>query len=146
MKSTVSGTNRFVCRNRPTPSQNDGDAGTGIIATEKSQTDETFSDDLLCRRCGFPITSEPNRIAVNGAHYHTFANPHGIVYEIACFRSAAGCTAAGRPTSEFSWFPPRWWQVAVCGSCMTHMGWRFSSPDHDVFFGLIIDRLIKSDF
>lgn len=145
MKSTVSGTNRFVCRRRPTPSQNDGGAGTGTAAAEKSQTDETGRDDLLCRQCGFPITSESNRIAVSGAHYHTFTNPHGIVYEIGCFQKAAGCAVAGRPTSEFTWFPPHGWQVAVCGSCLTHMGWRFSSPDHAVFFGLILDHLVRSD-
>jgi hypothetical protein len=30
------------------------------------------------------ITSPAERIVVQGSHQHTFANPHGIIYEIGC--------------------------------------------------------------
>lgn len=125
------------------PYQNSGQAGT----TEKPQ-DREASDDtnaLICRQCGFTITHASEKIAVSGAHYHTFANPHGIVFEIGCFQTARGCGAAGAPTDEFSWFKGYFWQVALCGSCLIHMGWRFSAADRPGFYGLILDRLLESE-
>ena len=114
---------------------------------EEPETEETDPEDdrLLCRNCMTVITAESRRIAVDGAHCHTFANPHGIVFEIGCFQFAPGCAVAGPPTDEFSWFPPHFWQVAVCGSCLSHLGWRFSSTQGTGFFGLILDRLVKPE-
>ncbi len=119
-------------------------APASVEETEYSDEDPG-RNDLLCRQCLLPITSESSGIAVNGAHCHTFANPHGIVFEIGTFKVAPGCAAAGRPSSEFSWFPPHSWQVALCSACLTHVGWRFLSPEGGVFFGLILDRLIRSE-
>jgi len=89
---------------------------------------------ILCRQCSQAITRSTERISKQGAHQHTFANPHGIVYEIGCFRSAIGCGHSGPATDEFSWFPGYEWRVAVCRSCLTHLGWVFAagivkSPD-----------------
>ncbi len=81
------------------------------------------------------------RLAVAGSHQHVFANPHGHVFEIGCFTAAPGCAAVGLPTSDFSWFPGMIWQVAVCGACGRHLGWRYVQGDGGVFFGLILDRL-----
>ena len=96
---------------------------------------------ILCRQCSQAITRPTDRISKQGAHQHTFANPHGIVYEIGCFRSATGCGYTGPATDEFSWFPGYEWRVAVCRSCLTHLGWVFAAADRDRFFGLILDRL-----
>ncbi len=110
------------------------------VETEYKEED-TESGQIVCRQCGFAITNDSSRIAVSGTHHHTFANPHGIVYEIGCFGAAPGCAVMGRPTNEFTWFPPHSWQVAICGSCLSHMGWRFIQAGGSVFFGLILDRL-----
>ena len=99
---------------------------------------------LLCRHCMYSITTPDERITVNGSHNHTFANPYGIIFEIGCFRKAEGCGLTGAPSDEFTWFRGFFWQIAVCQSCLTHLGWWFSSPEKAGFFGLISDRLIES--
>lgn len=43
---------------------------------EKEDSGEEF---ILCRQCLQIITSTAERIEVEGSHYHTFANPHGII-------------------------------------------------------------------
>jgi hypothetical protein len=112
----------------------------------KSQHQKAGRDDpaLLCRQCLSFITRPGYRIVINGTHHHTFANPYGIVFEIGCFKEAGGCAAAGAPSSEFTWFPGFKWQIALCASCMTHLGWRFVSAGSGIFYGLILDQLIES--
>ncbi len=100
---------------------------------------------LLCRQCLQVITQESEQIEMAGAHRHTFANPHGIVFEIGCFRTAAGCGFTGPPTDEFTWFKGFVWRVAFCSACQTHLGWLFTSSGNKQFLGLILDRLIESE-
>ncbi|MDY6823922.1 MAG: cereblon family protein [Thermodesulfobacteriota bacterium] len=98
---------------------------------------------LLCRQCRQPITTPEHRIVVNNYHCHTFANPGGIVFDVGCFQRAPGCGHTGAPTDEFTWFPGYKWQIAVCGGCLLHMGWRFTSPAGE-FHALILDNLVPS--
>ncbi|MGD2269364.1 MAG: cereblon family protein [Desulfobacterales bacterium] len=114
----------------------------------EDETEEKAADDdryILCRQCGQVITHRAERIEMAGSHRHTFANPHGIVYEIGCFRSARGCGYTGPTTDEFSWFKGFYWRIAVCRSCLTHLGWLFTSTGNVQFNGLILDRLIESE-
>ena len=113
---------------------------------KNTQTQETTDRGkfLICRQCLHMITHRSQQIIVDGAHKHTFANPHGIVFEIGCFKSAIGCGYVGQPSGEFSWFSGFMWQVAVCGSCLTHVGWLFTSSSFESFIGLILDRLAES--
>jgi hypothetical protein len=99
---------------------------------------------LVCRECGRHITDESRRVAVNGKHRHTFANPHGHVYDIGCFESAVGCIGVGPSSNEFAWFKGYSWQIVVCAGCMTHLGWFFLSSGEHHFFGLIVDRIVSS--
>ncbi len=111
---------------------------------EKAPEDQPVDEDeelILCAHCGRPITRPIDRIEMAGAHKHTFANPHGIVFEIGCFRSAFGCAHSGPTTDEFTWFAGYHWKVAVCGGCGSHLGWLFLSTGSDRFHGLILDRL-----
>ncbi|CAB5160738.1 hypothetical protein D3OALGB2SA_5411 [Olavius algarvensis associated proteobacterium Delta 3] len=98
---------------------------------------------ILCRQCRQPVTRPDDRISVQGSHTHTFANPHGIVFEITCFRSVTGCGYAGPATDEFSWFGGYRWRIIICATCLTHLGWLFTSAGQDSFAGLILDRLIQ---
>lgn len=109
---------------------------------EKTSDDEEY---ILCRQCLHVITSSADRIAVQGSHQHTFANPHGIVFEIGCFQSAIGCGYAGPASNEFTWFTGFNWRVAVCVSCLTHLGWLFISTGYESFHGLILDRLVTQN-
>jgi hypothetical protein len=99
---------------------------------------------LVCRQCGRHITDERKRVAVDGKHRHTFANPHGHVYDIGCFASAAGCLGVGPSSNEFAWFKGYSWQIVICAGCMTHLGWFFLSSGKHHFFGLIVDRIVSS--
>jgi hypothetical protein len=119
--------------------QRSPEAGTAA-AEEESPEEEAY---ILCRDCLHPITRPAERISVDGQHRHTFANPHGIVFEIGCFRSAQGCGTVGPGSDEFTWFAGHHWRVCVCVTCLVHLGWRFDSPNGNTFFGLILDRLIE---
>jgi hypothetical protein len=115
----------------------------GAVAEDVKAQDADPGQAIRCRRCLKTITLPPERISVQGAHRHTFANPQGLVFEIGCFRSAAGCAGAGRTTDEFSWFPGFKWQIALCAGCLAHLGWRYVSPGGESFHGLILDRLME---
>jgi len=126
------------------PSEKYGSKKPGQIVEDKTKEKEPDTGKyILCRQCLQVITSPAERIEMQGAHQHTFANPHGSVYQIGCFRSAAGCGYAGQPSDEFTWFKGYSWRIAVCGSCLFHLGWLFISPGSDSFNGLILDHLIQ---
>ena len=112
---------------------------------EKEAEDQSPEEEeyILCRQCHQAITKPVDRIAMQGSHRHTFANPHGIVFEIGCFRSVKGCGYAGAASDDFSWFAGYSWRVCFCSMCLTHLGWMFSLKGGDSFHGLILDRLIE---
>jgi hypothetical protein len=96
---------------------------------------------IICRQCGQRLTRPNERIAVNGSHTHTFANPSGLVFEIGCFNMARGCLFIGPSSMEFQWFTGYSWQIAICSACQTHLGWLFLGQHSHQFFGFILDRL-----
>ncbi len=140
----------MVCDGTPadwllrTPAHRPGD-GTDTTIVEKEHEAQSPAEEayILCRQCRQAITRPAERIDVQGAHRHTFANPHGLVFEIGCFKNAVGCGYAGAATDEFTWFAGYRWRVCFCATCLTHLGWIFSSPGGSAFHGLILDRLIE---
>lgn len=102
---------------------------------------------LICAVCGERITSIRERVEMNGTHAHTFTNPHGLTFDIGCFRSAPGCKPVGEATEAWTWFRGYAWRVAVCGGCGAHLGWGYEPADPGTrgFFGLILDRLSQPD-
>jgi hypothetical protein len=126
------------------PSEKKGQDSTPVIEEEEAEEQEPEEEEyILCRQCQQAITRPADRITVDGSHLHTFANPHGIVFEIGCFKTVRGCGYAGPLTDEFSWFSGYSWRVSYCSMCLTHLGWMFVSGGGDVFHGLILDRLIQ---
>jgi len=115
-----------------------------LTDAESKEKEDSSEDFILCRQCLQIITSKAERIEVEGLHYHTFANPHGIVYDIGCFRSADGCGYVGSYSYEFAWFKGFNWRIAVCKLCLTHLGWLFASQSNESFYGLILNRIIDS--
>lgn len=99
---------------------------------------------ICCRRCGRLITHREEAIAVQGEQRHTFANPHGIVYQIGLFRHAPGCLPIGGYCGEFSWFAGYRWRIVLCVGCREHLGWHFAAAAGDGFHGLILERLIEA--
>ncbi len=98
---------------------------------------------ILCKNCRNPITSAENVMVIKGRHRHTFSNPHGIIFEIACFSSAHGCVDGGFPTAEFTWFAGFSWRFSFCSRCHIHLGWQYLSRSGEHFYGLIVDTLIE---
>jgi len=130
---------------RPQPDKKNIETPENSVEDEQREKESDNEKYILCRQCLQVITSPAERIAVQGSHQHTFANPHGIIYEIGCFRSVIGCGYAGPASDEFSWFRGFSWRVAVCTMCLTHMGWLFISFGSDSFNGLILDRLLEPE-
>jgi hypothetical protein len=84
---------RFTYLFRPDPKPEKG--GGDPVAEPQDRTSPETLDAIVCRQCLHVITSSAERTVVNGAHAHTFANPEGIVFEIACYRDAWGCAYVG---------------------------------------------------
>ena len=134
--------NRFLYLFRPNSKSEKVD-GHVTVAPQDDTSAET-PEAIVCRQCLHGITQSAERTFVNGAHAHTFANPEGIVFEIACYREAWGCGYLGPSSPEFTWFAGYVWRIAVCSNCHIHLGWRFSSPDSHFFHGLITSRLVAT--
>lgn len=115
----------------------------GITETvEKEEEVSEEKQNIRCGLCGATITDYREKIALNGVGEKAYTNPHGYIFEIACFRNAPGCLRIGFPTEEYTWFPGYVWRYAVCGSCKGHLGWHFANGIGDTFYGLIVKRLI----
>lgn len=99
---------------------------------------------ITCRNCQGPVTRPEYRIEINHRFSHTFANPHGHVFEIGCFYRADGCVKFSDTSDEFSWFKGYIWAIGLCRTCQAQLGWIFLPvrPDgQDKFYGLILDQL-----
>lgn len=72
-----------------------------------------------------------------------FFNPHGLMFEVGCFRQAPGCAVIGGSSEEFTWFAGHRWQVAICARCGLHMGWLFRDiAQGSAFWGLLLPHLV----
>ena len=128
---------------RERPRRKDGGSVPELAEKEAPEPSPDEEEYILCRQCRQAITRPAERITVQGAHQHTFANPHGIVFEIGCFKTAQGCGYAGLPSTEFTWFSGYAWRVSFCTMCLTHLGWIFIADSGDSFHGFILDRLLE---
>lgn len=115
-----------------------------VVTDDETQSGVGKAKKLVCAGCGNIITGDDQRMTVDSKHRHTFFNPAGLVYELGCFRRAAGCLPVGESSAEFSWFAGHVWRVGVCGGCLAHLGWLFESGETS-FFGLIVSRLVEAD-
>lgn len=122
-----------------------GEPGRHTYTSTSDEPEEDTANVIVCRQCLHTITFASEHRMINGAHIHTFANPDGIIFEIGCYHDAMGCGYIGRASSEFTWFNGYVWRIAVCGSCLVHLGWRFSGADGGFFHGLITSRLIMQE-
>ena len=97
---------------------------------------------VACRACGAPLTLASAKIAVNGAHAHSFINPAGFIFRIGCFAVAPGARGSGDESDDWTWFPGYFWQAVVCGRCGEHIGWSYRNTSAS-FVGLILDRITE---
>ena len=118
--------------------------GTLVDFEVRNASRDASKPRLLCRSCGSPVTTEAERIAIDGQHIHRRTNPTGVEFEFGCFVAAPGAETVGEPTAEFSWFAGYTWVYSVCRVCATHLGWRFEGTAPS-FHGLILARLVRED-
>jgi len=108
------------------------------IDTDQKERSEKY---LVCKTCENKITTIAHKIEIYGSFQHSFLNPAGHVFEIACFSEAPGCAPTGTSTGEWTWFPDYQWQVALCSCCISHLGWYYTANKKLSFFGLILNQL-----
>lgn len=102
---------------------------------------ESLADErILCKQCMAYIANKDDIMAIEGSASHYKRNPAGIFFSIICLSSASGCTILGDYTSEHSWFLGYKWSIALCSSCVSHLGWHFIGKGS--FYGLIANRII----
>lgn len=118
----------------PTP------GGADPVEDVSEDPSEDEEEVLVCATCEHAVTSPDARISMSGAHEHTFTNPHGVTFHIACFSRAPGAVSHGAGTTDYTWFPGYAWRIATCRNCGIHLGWEFAGDEHR-FHGLIADRL-----
>ena len=105
----------------------------------------TFAPDgwYLCRHCSNPIANESDHTEAEGHHRHTFTNPMGSTFRIACFHLAPGVLAVSEETTKDTWFTGCAWSIVVCSNCAAHLGWRFRGLKMQ-FYGLILSQIVHS--
>lgn len=135
-------TGNIQCLREPAD-QSDAEGDIAVLEEEAEEPESEEKEYIICRQCRQAITRPDDRIAMQGSHRHTFANPHGIVFDIGCFKNVIGCGYAGAASDEFTWFAGYSWRVCYCAMCLTHLGWIFRSNSGNVFHGLILDKLIE---
>ncbi|MBH25602.1 MAG: hypothetical protein CMH57_14355 [Myxococcales bacterium] len=114
----------------------------GSEPEERHHLAEDEGDWLVCASCEHPITRSAARIEVQGAHTHTFANPHGRFFQIGCFSEAPGCLELGGSTSDHTWFTGYAWSISHCRRCGAHLGWRYDALEAArTFYGVILTRV-----
>ncbi|MCP4400782.1 MAG: hypothetical protein GY801_26205 [bacterium] len=113
----------------------------GSQSESNAREQEEEEKFLRCIVCQATITRQSDRITINERHQHVFTNPHGYIFQIGCFAVAQGCVFSDNESNFFSWFPGYAWRFALCGQCLTHLGWGFRSQDSQ-FVGLILDKLL----
>jgi hypothetical protein len=111
----------------------------GAEDAESSADEEKW---VRCAACGARLAPERARIEVNGRHEHEFMNPGGMRFVVACFATAPGCMPDGEPSTVWTWFPGRAWQIALCKGCGAHVGWSFHAAGSPSFHGLVRDRIV----
>ena len=122
--------------------KNDPADDVAVVIQQEPEAEEDKERVYLCKACGCEITTDSFRLVKQGAFVHTFTNPAGFVYRVACFKSAPGCNMYGEYTKDFSWFKKYAWCYAVCKDCYNHLGWHFSRESGTDFFALILAQLV----
>jgi hypothetical protein len=99
-----------------------------------------------CRACGVLLAHAADEISIGGGTRHERVNPAGLVCRFVTLRRCASVQGVGGLVSDFTWFAGYAWQIVVCASCATHLGWRYGATDGGTpasFYGLLLDKLLE---
>lgn len=112
---------------------------------------ETFRDkdskiqkiNLVCTNCKNTVTTVSQRTEIWGSHEYTFGNL-GYKVKLGCFLTAPGSTGVNEISHGYSWFKGYAWQIQLCRSCYSQLGWKYITPE-DSFYGLIFGTLEEQE-
>ncbi|RYG61337.1 hypothetical protein EON64_18645, partial [archaeon] len=88
------------------------------------------SSVLGCAACLSPLATISDCFQFPGAEglAGAYVNSGGYVHPTCTFRRLlrnARCVTSGAPSLQDTWFHSYAWQVALCGGCGEHVGWRY---------------------
>lgn len=103
---------------------------------------------LVCRKCRTKITDSSKIFAPGGgAAARIFTNPGGVVCQVLTVTAAQSLALIGPRTDEYTWFAGYAWRIALCASCLTHLGWHYQALQVGTtpadFFGLLVTELAE---
>jgi len=107
------------------------------------ETPEADKNFIYCAQCSHVLGRASDAIDISGSHHHFCTNPHGIDFNVCCYKNAPGATISGPPTRADSWFVGHTWRFATCSGCNVHLGWLFETVDDEAngqFYGLVAER------
>uniref|UniRef100_UPI00358E20E6 protein cereblon n=1 Tax=Myxine glutinosa TaxID=7769 RepID=UPI00358E20E6 len=96
---------------------------------------------LCCKNCRCEITTQSDIFSLSrSGPMAAYVNPHGYVHEALTVHKTTNVNLAGRPSTQYSWFPGYAWTIAQCRHCGHHVGWKFSATYKELtppkFWGL----------
>ncbi|XP_030034498.1 protein cereblon isoform X2 [Manduca sexta] len=96
---------------------------------------------LCCSSCMGEIARREHIFAMSSEGVHSnYTNLGGYMHDIVTVSRAVNTELNGSPSAEYSWFPGYTWTIALCQSCMAHVGWRFDALKRNLrpqqFYGL----------
>jgi len=104
------------------------------------------SKSYQCSACNSVVTYSDRLVVVSGSMRHGFANPIGVFCDFYTFSSCPGAVAFGTPTEEFSWFAGYFWNLALCKSCNSHLGWHYTADPQSEglpeFWGILAHKIL----
>lgn len=123
----------------------DAPPATPLAVPVDAELTGALDDDgrVHCRACSSIVADARAKMEVSGAHVHTFINPAGLIFKVACYAAAPGTSPHGTPSTEWTWFPGYAWQAALCARCADHLGWSYRRPAPPSFVALILDKVIE---
>lgn len=109
---------------------------------ENEDDDKMKQRNLICARCEEPVTKVSEKVNIFGRHDHAF-HLYGEMVRLGCFGNAPGCMGVQGISNGYSWFRGYSWQIQVCNTCYTQLGWKYMSGN-DRFYGLMF-RMLREE-
>ena len=96
---------------------------------------------VYCSRCRQEISNTSFIFSLHGQPTHNaFANPAGHLRVVITFEFVRNYIEDSCLTSDFTWFAGYSWQIIVCQSCKSHLGWKYHTTSEEqpkLFYGLL---------
>ena len=114
-------------------------------ARELEREDVPAHEPLRCSSCRTEVGDPEAAVSPDGGPAErVFFNPAGHVMRVLLLGAARNLLGLGPRSDEFTWFAGMDWQIVVCSSCKTQLGWHFDAQagvEARPFWALLVERL-----